>query len=145
MADLGKAMAEQTEDAEAHPLPQPGEVGGGHRRNYKVMPGGQGNSADYLARWIARDRPDASPNGLRCHDLDGACTPLTCSETSSVFIIRPTAQRYGVLAKISGLFVIFGEHQVMAQLIATRVLISPLIHKDFQFATFSSLVAILLP
>jgi hypothetical protein len=29
------------------------------------------------------------------------------------------------------LFVIFGEHQVMAQLIATRVLISPLIHKDF--------------
>ena len=43
------------------------------------------------------------------------------------------------------LFVIFGEHQVMAQLIATRVLISPLITKDFQFATFSSLVAILLP
>jgi len=29
------------------------------------------------------------------------------------------------------LFVIFGEHQVMAQLIATRVLIAPLIHKDF--------------
>jgi hypothetical protein len=29
------------------------------------------------------------------------------------------------------LFVIFGEHQVMAQLIATRVLISPLINKDF--------------
>jgi hypothetical protein len=28
-------------------------------------------------------------------------------------------------------FVVFGEHQVMAQLIATRVLISPLIHKDF--------------
>jgi hypothetical protein len=49
------------------------------------------------------------------------------------------------LAKILGLFVIFGEHQVMVQLIATRVLISPLIHKDFQFATFSSLVAILLP
>jgi hypothetical protein len=43
------------------------------------------------------------------------------------------------------LFVIFGEHQVMAQLIATRVLISPLITKDFQFATFSSLVAIVLP
>jgi hypothetical protein len=29
------------------------------------------------------------------------------------------------------LFVIFGEHQVMAQLIAKRVLISPLINKDF--------------
>jgi hypothetical protein len=43
------------------------------------------------------------------------------------------------------LFVIFGEHQVMARLIAKRVLISPLINKDFQFATFSSLVAILLP
>jgi hypothetical protein len=35
------------------------------------------------------------------------------------------------MAKTSWLFVIFGEHQVMAQLIATRVLISPLIHKDF--------------
>jgi hypothetical protein len=33
--------------------------------------------------------------------------------------------------KISWLFVIFGEHQVMAQLIAKRVLISPLIHKGF--------------
>jgi hypothetical protein len=29
------------------------------------------------------------------------------------------------------LFVIFGEHQVMAQLIAKRVLVFPLIHKDF--------------
>jgi hypothetical protein len=29
------------------------------------------------------------------------------------------------------LFVIFGEYQVMVQLIAKRVLISPLIHKDF--------------
>ena len=31
----------------------------------------------------------------------------------------------------NGLFVIFGEHQVMAQPIAKRVLISPLINKDF--------------
>jgi hypothetical protein len=39
---------------------------------------------------------------------------------------------YGAnLAKIVWLFVIFGEHQVMAQLIAKRVLISPLINKDF--------------
>jgi hypothetical protein len=30
-----------------------------------------------------------------------------------------------------GLFVAFGEHQVMAQLIAKRVLISPLMNKDF--------------
>jgi hypothetical protein len=29
------------------------------------------------------------------------------------------------------LFVSFGEHQLMAQLIAKRVLISPLINKDF--------------
>jgi hypothetical protein len=35
------------------------------------------------------------------------------------------------LANTSWLFVIFGEHQVMAQLIAKRGLISPLIHKDF--------------
>jgi hypothetical protein len=31
----------------------------------------------------------------------------------------------------SWLFVIFGEHRIMAQLIAKRVLISPLIRKDF--------------
>jgi hypothetical protein len=35
------------------------------------------------------------------------------------------------LAKTSWLIVIFGEHQVMAQLIAKRVLISPLINKGF--------------
>jgi hypothetical protein len=35
------------------------------------------------------------------------------------------------LAMISWVFVIFGEHQVMAQLIAKSVLISLLIHKDF--------------
>jgi hypothetical protein len=35
------------------------------------------------------------------------------------------------LATTLWLFVIFGEHQVMAQLIAKRVLISPLINKDF--------------
>jgi hypothetical protein len=46
---------------------------------------------------------------------------------------------------ISWLCVIFGEHQVMAQLIATRGLISPLIHKDFQFVALASLVAIVLP
>jgi hypothetical protein len=45
----------------------------------------------------------------------------------------------------SWLFVIFGDHQVMAQLIAKRVLIALLINKDFQFATLSSLVAMLLP
>jgi hypothetical protein len=35
------------------------------------------------------------------------------------------------MATTSWLFVIFGEHQVMAQLIAKSMLISPLIHKDF--------------
>jgi hypothetical protein len=35
------------------------------------------------------------------------------------------------MAMTSWLIVIFGEHQVMAQLIAKRVLISPLINKDF--------------
>ena len=35
------------------------------------------------------------------------------------------------LVIIPWLFVIFGEHEVIAQLIAKRVLTSPLIHKDF--------------
>jgi len=35
------------------------------------------------------------------------------------------------LVTILWLFVIFGEHQVMAQLIAKRVFIAPLINKDF--------------
>jgi hypothetical protein len=35
----------------------------------------------------------------------------TCSETSLVFIIRPTAQRYGGLVIISGLIVSFGEQE----------------------------------
>jgi hypothetical protein len=54
----------------------------------------------------------------------------SCSEHASSASTH-TAQRYGILATTSWLFVIFGEHQVMAQLIATRVLISPLIHKGF--------------
>jgi hypothetical protein len=54
--------------------------------------------------------------------------------------MHDTHCRYGVigvyhtrtnLANTLWLFVIFGEHQVMAQLIAKRVLISPLINKDF--------------
>ena len=40
--------------ADATPLPTHGEVGGGHRRDYKVTPGGQGNSADSLARRLVR-------------------------------------------------------------------------------------------
>jgi len=35
------------------------------------------------------------------------------------------------LVNTSWLFVIFGEHQVMAQLIAKRWLVSPLINTDF--------------
>ena len=36
------------------------------------------------------------------------------------------------LATTSWLFVSFGEYQMMAQLIAKRWLVSPLIHKDFR-------------
>jgi hypothetical protein len=36
------------------------------------------------------------------------------------------------MAKTSWVFIIFGEHQVMAQLIVKRVLISPLINKASQ-------------
>jgi hypothetical protein len=49
-------------------------------------------------------------------------------------VSRDTAHHrshWSALANTSSLFVIFGEHQVMAQLIAKRVLIAPLIHKDF--------------
>jgi hypothetical protein len=35
------------------------------------------------------------------------------------------------MARTSWFIVIFGEHQVMAQLIVKRVLTSPLVHKDF--------------
>jgi hypothetical protein len=64
---------------------------------------------------------------------------------------------WGILAKereeVSGikhvttswLIVSFGEHRVVAQLIAKSALISPLIHKDFPVRPLSSLVAILLP
>jgi hypothetical protein len=49
------------------------------------------------------------------------------------------------MAKISWLIVIFGECQVMASLIAKRVLSSPLIHKDIPARHLASFVAILLP
>jgi hypothetical protein len=56
------------------------------------------------------------------------------------------------LATTLWLFGIFGEHQVMAHLIAKGVVISSLIHKEFpgftrnfQFTTLASLVAIWLP
>jgi hypothetical protein len=47
----------------------------------------------------------------------------------SIFRVR-YASYSSNLVTISWLFVIFGEHQAMAQLIAKRVLISPLINKD---------------
>jgi hypothetical protein len=40
-------------------------------------------------------------------------------------------QRAGLRENDFAISIIFGEHQVMAQLIATRVLISPLINKAF--------------
>jgi hypothetical protein len=43
-----------------------------------------------------------------------------CSETSSVFIIRPTAQGYGVLVKISGLIVAFSELGHMSEVESWR-------------------------
>jgi hypothetical protein len=42
------------------------------------------------------------------------------------------------------LIVSFGEHQMMAERIAKRVLISPLLTGGFPFATLSSLVTMLL-
>ena len=53
-----KALAEQVEHAEANPLPLPGAVGRGRKRADDVSPIKHGNQADYLARRLARDRPD---------------------------------------------------------------------------------------
>ena len=50
---------------------------------------------------------------------------------TSLWRTRLTRQALTTLAKTSWLFGTFGEHQVMGQLIAKRVLISPLIHKGF--------------
>jgi hypothetical protein len=50
------------------------------------------------------------------------------NDCSGVFVRAGYASK---LATTFWLFVTFGEHQVMAQLIAKRVLISPLINKDF--------------
>ena len=49
------------------------------------------------------------------------------------------------MAVIAWLIVSSGEHQGMAQRIAKRVLISPLLTGGFPFATLPSLVAMLLP
>jgi hypothetical protein len=56
MAAIGKAMAAQTEHAEAHPIPKLGEVGRGRKRG-SVRTSMRGETADYLARRIARDHP----------------------------------------------------------------------------------------
>jgi len=58
MQDIARAMEEIAEETEAHPLPKPGEIGGGHTRVDNVKPAVGGNQADYLARRMARDRPD---------------------------------------------------------------------------------------
>jgi hypothetical protein len=44
---------------------------------------------------------------------------------------NPMCQHAGHCENDFASSIIFGEHQVMAQLIAKRVLISPLINKDF--------------
>jgi hypothetical protein len=55
MADVHKAVQEIAEDAEAHTL----NVHGGMREQVDhIKLTGGGTSADYLARRIARDRPD---------------------------------------------------------------------------------------
>lgn len=58
MKDIGKATEEISDYAETHPLPEHGEIGGGHSRVDSVNSAKGGNSTDYLARRIARDRPD---------------------------------------------------------------------------------------
>jgi hypothetical protein len=58
-ADLDKAVQEAAQFAEVHPLPEHGAIGKGrHRVDYVHSKTKGGNSADHLARRIARDRPD---------------------------------------------------------------------------------------
>jgi hypothetical protein len=65
MQDLGKGEEEAAEYAEVHPLPKPGEVGRGRKRASDRSPKAQhGETADYLARRLARDRPDTPSNRL---------------------------------------------------------------------------------
>jgi hypothetical protein len=64
------------------------------------------------------------------------------------FLIGTTTETVSLTphrCKGNGLFVSFGEHQGMAQLIAKRVLISPLINKDFPVLHPFLARAILLP
>jgi len=58
MKDIGKATEEIGDYAEAHPLPENGDMGNGRSRCDVIKPTQGGTSADYLARRIARDRPD---------------------------------------------------------------------------------------
>ena len=59
MKDIGKATEEISGYAETHPLPEHGDgPGRGHKRDDNIISFQQGTSADYLARRIARDRPD---------------------------------------------------------------------------------------
>jgi len=59
MKDIGRATEETSEYAETHPLPENGENQHSEKRgSYVIRPSTHGTSADYLARRIARDRPD---------------------------------------------------------------------------------------
>ena len=60
MRDIDKGLEEVAAEAEAHPLPEHGDgPGRGHtKRVDNITSFSRGTSADYLARRIARDRPD---------------------------------------------------------------------------------------
>jgi hypothetical protein len=63
MQDISKALEEQMEYAETHPLPKPGEMGRGRKRGAVSTSNRGSTQADYLARRIARDRPETRPGG----------------------------------------------------------------------------------
>jgi hypothetical protein len=77
----------------------------------------------------------------RYQDLSPLSDGLTSSWSSAAHRSGTTTK----LATTSWLFVAFGEHQVMAQLIAKRVLISSWMNRICPFAILSSLMAMLLP
>jgi hypothetical protein len=88
---------------------------------------GDGSRADDVACGGSHGRAGAAKTRLKMNG-GPAMTINLRRETHQVAIEKIVTTSGQELCR---LFVIFGEHQVMAQLIAKRVLISPLINKDF--------------
>ena len=98
-------------------------------------------------RWRSRMDKGGLASHIRNENDDEGC-PVVPKRARSAPLGPPETRAAAFAtnkANTSWLFVILGEHQVVAQLIAKRALMPPLIYKDFPVCTLSSLVAIRLP